>query len=167
MVPLRDDIRRKVLDYLEKYYGPEQRASGWGRNDVESANWRTRERRVAIPLTVAVEWPVGYHPELTGPLPIHGADVRDMKEGFLKIGVSMFATDFAMRIDVLAREAEARGFESLFVPEHTHIRQSPVPVARRSGAAEGVLARARPVRVADGCGRRHLANSASVRVSVC
>ena len=39
----------------------------------------------------------------------------------------MFATDFAMRIDALAREAEARGFESLFVPEHTHI-----PTSRRS-----------------------------------
>ncbi len=26
MAPLRDDDRRKVLDYLEKYYGPEQRA---------------------------------------------------------------------------------------------------------------------------------------------
>ena len=45
----------------------------------------------------------------------------------MKIGVSMFATDFAMRIDALAREAEARGFESLFVPEHTHI-----PASRRS-----------------------------------
>ena len=45
----------------------------------------------------------------------------------MEIGVSMFATDFAMRIDVLAREAEARGFESLFVPEHTHI-----PTSRRS-----------------------------------
>ena len=45
----------------------------------------------------------------------------------MKIGVSMFATDFAMRIDALAREAEARGFESLFVPEHTHI-----PTSRRS-----------------------------------
>ncbi len=45
----------------------------------------------------------------------------------MKIGVSMFATDYAMRIDALAREAEARGFESLFVPEHTHI-----PTSRRS-----------------------------------
>ena len=26
MAPLRDDDRRKVLDYLEKYYGPDQRA---------------------------------------------------------------------------------------------------------------------------------------------
>ena len=45
----------------------------------------------------------------------------------MKIGVSMFATDFAMRVDALAREAEARGFESLFMPEHTHI-----PTSRRS-----------------------------------
>ena len=43
------------------------------------------------------------------------------------IGIFIFATDYAMRIDDLAREAEARGFESLFVPEHTHI-----PVSRRS-----------------------------------
>lgn len=26
MAPLRDDVRRKVIDYLEKYYGPDQRA---------------------------------------------------------------------------------------------------------------------------------------------
>jgi len=45
----------------------------------------------------------------------------------MKLGVFMFATDYAMRIDELARAAEARGFESLFVPEHTHI-----PTSRRS-----------------------------------
>jgi probable F420-dependent oxidoreductase len=42
----------------------------------------------------------------------------------------MFATDYAIRIDELAREAEGRGFESLFVPEHTHIptsRRTPFP----------------------------------------
>lgn len=52
----------------------------------------------------------------------------------MKIGVSMFATAYAIRIDDLAREVEARGFESLFVPEHTHI-----PTSRRSpwpGGAE-------------------------------
>ena len=46
------------------------------------------------------------------------------------IGVSMFATDYAIQIDDLAREAEARGFESLWVPEHTHIpssRRTPWP----------------------------------------
>jgi probable F420-dependent oxidoreductase len=45
-------------------------------------------------------------------------------------GVFMFATDFAIRIEELAREVEQRGFESLFVPEHTHIpksRRSPWP----------------------------------------
>src|ERR1700682_3496879 len=45
----------------------------------------------------------------------------------MHIGVCIFATDYAIRIDELAREAEARGFESLFVPEHTHI-----PVRRRT-----------------------------------
>ena len=37
-------------------------------------------------------------------------------------GVCIFATDYAMRIDDLAREAEQRGFESLWVPEHTTFR---------------------------------------------
>ena len=48
----------------------------------------------------------------------------------MRIGVSMFATDYAIRSDDLAREAEARGFESLWVPEHTHIpssRRTPWP----------------------------------------
>jgi probable F420-dependent oxidoreductase len=47
-------------------------------------------------------------------------------------GVCIFATDYAMRIDDLAREAEQRGFESLWVPEHTHI-----PASRRSPFAGG------------------------------
>jgi probable F420-dependent oxidoreductase len=48
----------------------------------------------------------------------------------MKFGVMIFATDYAIRPDELAREAEERGFESLFVPEHTHIpksRRSPWP----------------------------------------
>ncbi len=45
----------------------------------------------------------------------------------MKLGICMFATDYAIRVDDLAREVEARGFESLFVPEHTHI-----PTSRRS-----------------------------------
>ena len=48
----------------------------------------------------------------------------------MDIGALIFATDYAIRIDELARELEARGFESLFVPEHTHIpasRKSPFP----------------------------------------
>jgi len=52
----------------------------------------------------------------------------------MKLGVSMFATDYAIRPDELARACEERGFESLWFPEHTHI-----PASRRSpwpGGAE-------------------------------
>ena len=45
----------------------------------------------------------------------------------MHIGVCMFATDYAIRVDELARAAEDRGYESLWVPEHTHI-----PTSRRS-----------------------------------
>jgi len=48
----------------------------------------------------------------------------------MKFGVSMFMTDYALYPDVLAKEAESRGFESLWFPEHTHIpasRKSPYP----------------------------------------
>src|SRR3954464_7639316 len=36
-------------------------------------------------------------------------------------GVTMFPASFAMDVVALARAAEERGFESLFLPEHTHI----------------------------------------------
>lgn len=39
-------------------------------------------------------------------------------------GVLMFPTDYAIAPQVLATEAEARGFESVFFPEHTHIPAS-------------------------------------------
>ena len=42
-------------------------------------------------------------------------------------GLSMFPTDYAIQPMELAKEAEARGFESLFFPEHTHI-----PTSRRT-----------------------------------
>jgi probable F420-dependent oxidoreductase len=45
-------------------------------------------------------------------------------------GVFMFPTDYSVAPDELARMAEARGFESLFFPEHTHIpvsRETPYP----------------------------------------
>jgi len=48
----------------------------------------------------------------------------------MHIGVCMFNTDYAIRIEELARAAEERGFESLWVPEHTHIpvsRKTPFP----------------------------------------
>src|SRR5438477_11950460 len=45
----------------------------------------------------------------------------------MHIGALMFATDYAIRPDELARAAEERGFESLWFPEHTHI-----PASRRT-----------------------------------
>ena len=45
-------------------------------------------------------------------------------------GVLIFPTEYAIRVDELARAAEERGFESLFVTEHTHIpasRRTPFP----------------------------------------
>ena len=46
------------------------------------------------------------------------------------IGAAIFATDYAIRPDELARDLEQRGYESLWLPEHTHIparRRSPYP----------------------------------------
>ena len=45
----------------------------------------------------------------------------------MDFGVTMFPTDYAIRVDDLARACEERGFESLWLPEHTHI-----PASRRS-----------------------------------
>jgi probable F420-dependent oxidoreductase len=45
----------------------------------------------------------------------------------LKLGVSIFITDISVRPDRLAQEVEARGFNSLYVSEHTHI-----PIGRRT-----------------------------------
>jgi probable F420-dependent oxidoreductase len=45
----------------------------------------------------------------------------------MEIGAFIFPTDYSIRIDELARAHEERGFESLFVTEHTHI-----PASRRT-----------------------------------
>jgi probable F420-dependent oxidoreductase len=50
----------------------------------------------------------------------------------MDIGICMFNTDYAIRIEELARAAEERGFESLWVPEHTHI-----PASRRTAFPGG------------------------------
>ena len=50
----------------------------------------------------------------------------------MKIGVSNFPTDYSMSAVNLARSLEERGFESLWVVEHTHIpasRRTPYPLA--------------------------------------
>jgi len=48
----------------------------------------------------------------------------------MQFGAYIFATDYSIRPDELARELEQRGFESLWLPEHTHIpasRRTPYP----------------------------------------
>jgi probable F420-dependent oxidoreductase len=48
----------------------------------------------------------------------------------MKFGVLMFATDTSIGVVELARAAEERGMESLFLPEHSHIpvcRNTPFP----------------------------------------
>lgn len=48
----------------------------------------------------------------------------------MKFGVATFVTDEGIRPDILAKAAEERGFESLLVPEHSHIpasRKTPYP----------------------------------------
>jgi probable F420-dependent oxidoreductase len=45
----------------------------------------------------------------------------------MKIGAVMFFTPYSMSPAALGRELEARGFESLWVPEHTHI-----PLSRKT-----------------------------------
>jgi probable F420-dependent oxidoreductase len=48
----------------------------------------------------------------------------------MNIGLTMFPTEYSIQPHDLAREAEARGFESLWLPEHSHIptsRKSPWP----------------------------------------
>jgi probable F420-dependent oxidoreductase len=50
----------------------------------------------------------------------------------MDIGAAMFFTDYSMSAVDLARECEARGFESLWAPEHSHI-----PTSRQSAFPSG------------------------------
>jgi probable F420-dependent oxidoreductase len=50
----------------------------------------------------------------------------------VQLGVTIFATDRSMSPVDVAREAEARGFVSLYIPEHTHI-----PISRRTPPPTG------------------------------
>jgi alkanesulfonate monooxygenase SsuD/methylene tetrahydromethanopterin reductase-like flavin-dependent oxidoreductase (luciferase family) len=48
----------------------------------------------------------------------------------MEFGVLMFMTDYSMPVAALAQAMEARGFESLWAPEHSHIplsRKTPFP----------------------------------------
>ena len=72
----------------------------------------------------------GYALESNAPTSPRRRGVTNWGESGMDVGVFIFDTDYSIAIDQLARELEARGFESLFVPEHTHIptsRKSPFP----------------------------------------
>ena len=48
----------------------------------------------------------------------------------MKYGIAFFSADYAVDPATIARMVEDRGFESLFLPEHTHIpasRETPYP----------------------------------------
>src|SRR2546425_781773 len=49
----------------------------------------------------------------------------------MRFGITMFVTDKSMSATALARAAEERGFDALYLPEHTHIptsRKTPYPL---------------------------------------
>jgi len=57
----------------------------------------------------------------------------------MQLGITMFTTDGVIGPVELAREVEARGFNSLYVPEHTHIptsRKTPAPTGDTELAEE-------------------------------
>ncbi len=53
----------------------------------------------------------------------------------MRIGVTAFLTDRSMPVDDLARAVEARGYDSLYLPEHTHL---PVALAEPPALVAGV-----------------------------
>jgi probable F420-dependent oxidoreductase len=57
----------------------------------------------------------------------------------MHVGIYIAITESTIRIDELAREVEARGFEALWVPEHTHVlvhRRTPLPPHFRALGAD-------------------------------
>ena len=58
----------------------------------------------------------------------------------MKLGIAMFPADFAVRPDVLAQMVEARGFESLWLPEHPHVPATPATEDLLEQAMGGVPA---------------------------
>ena len=65
-------------------------------------------------------------------------------------GINMFPTDKAIDPMTLAKEAEDRGFESIWFPEHSHIptsRETPWGLKSQSTTVAGrILAHTRSVR---------------------
>ncbi|HVA02254.1 MAG TPA: LLM class F420-dependent oxidoreductase [Acidimicrobiales bacterium] len=53
----------------------------------------------------------------------------------MRVGVTSFLTDRSMPVDDFARAVEARGYDSLYLPEHTHL---PVALASPPALVKGV-----------------------------
>jgi probable F420-dependent oxidoreductase len=53
----------------------------------------------------------------------------------VRVGVTAFLTDRSMPVDDFARAVEARGYDSLYLPEHTHL---PVALASPPALVKGV-----------------------------
>ena len=53
----------------------------------------------------------------------------------MRVGVTSFLTDRSMPVDDFARAVEARGYDSLYLPEHTHL---PVALATPPALVKGV-----------------------------
>jgi probable F420-dependent oxidoreductase len=53
----------------------------------------------------------------------------------VRVGVTAALTDLSMPVDELARAVEARGYDSLYLPEHTHL---PVALATPPALVKGV-----------------------------
>src|SRR5436305_11387293 len=69
-------------------------------------------------------------PNLTCPDEMRRMRVRYRNR--VRYGITMFATDRTMTVSELAVEAEARGIDSVYLPEHTHI-----PLSRRTPPPTG------------------------------
>jgi hypothetical protein len=94
---------------------------------------------VFVPLedgAVSFEWAIGgmefkYHGN--GSRSTSGSDTLRQIEGVdMDFGAAIFFTDYSMGPAELARALEARGFGSLWAPEHSHI-----PLSRRSPFPQG------------------------------
>src|SRR3954468_23165827 len=78
----------------------------------------------------------------------------------MQYGVTMFMTDLTMRPDDFAREVEARGLHSMYLPQHTHI-----PVSRRTPPPTGdAELREEYKRTLDPCAARAVAAEARARI---
>src|SRR5690242_19364343 len=69
---------------------------------------------------------------LAGKLGSSGRGAREIGSGEMDFGAAMFFTDYSMTAGELGQALEARGFESVWAPEHSHI-----PSTRKTPPAGG------------------------------